>query len=231
MLRILPTVYRLIWNSGDMAESGTVTIKVLSGVKDVAGNLLPANVTQNSTGTKRIIAVNCGTRYGGDLSGYTLMYTPPFNSDNGFQGNEPAVYLNTSTPTSSTVGGIARSFVLNPAPEAVYQTYRHHWSNPATISYSIPNIPLGNKTVRLHFAEIYFNSIGEQIFDIRINGSLVYDDFDILAQTAGDKNEAYILEVPNVAGGGSINVELVPQPSWFTGVYNATINGIEIMKP
>src|SRR5580765_602915 len=84
VLRIKPTVYRLLWNSGDIATSGTVTIKVLSGVKDVAGNLLPANVTQNSTGTKRIVAINAGN-YALDSTG--INYLPPYFADHWqFQG-------------------------------------------------------------------------------------------------------------------------------------------------
>jgi hypothetical protein len=192
---------------------------------------LPANVTQNTTGTKRIIAVNCGS--GLDLTGYPFFYAPPFNSDNGFQGNEPATYLTSSTPTTATTSAIDRSGVVNPAPEAVYQSIRHHWSNPATISYSIPNIPSGNKTVRLHFAEIYYNLTGDQVFDIWLyhpQGSLVYDNFDILAQTGGVKNKAYVLDLLNVSHDGSIGVQLVPQLGW-TGVYNAAISGIEILKP
>lgn len=231
VLRILPTVYRLIWNSGDMVETGTVTIKVLSGVKDVAGNLVPANVTQNTAGTKRIIAVNCGNNYGPDLDGYVLLYAPPFNSDNGFQANEQAVYLTSSAARGFVTAAIDRSGVANPAPEAVYQTIRLHWGDPSpfSISYSVPVSP-GNKTARLHFAETYFSLVGEQVFDIKINGTLVYDNFDILAQTGGVQNKAYILEVPNVAHAGFINVELVSQQG-ATGLYNVAINGIEIVKP
>ena len=67
---------------------------------------------------------------------------------------------------------------------AVYQTTRSEWYNQSFISYSIPAIPTGSYTVRLHFAQIYFSNVGDEVFNIYINGSLVYAGFDILARTS-----------------------------------------------
>jgi hypothetical protein len=88
--------------------------------------------------------------------------------------------------------------------------------------------------VRFHFAELYYNNIGDEIFDIYVNGALVYHYFDVLAHTGGVKSKAYILEVANITpigpSGDNITVDLVPQLG-NGGVFNASINGIEIVKP
>lgn len=142
-----------------------------------------------------------------------------------------ADYVYFSVPSTYTTSTIDTSGVSNPAPQGVYQTIRHRWSDASTIYYYIPNIPSGTKTIRLHFAEIYFNFIGDQVFDIRFNGSVVYSNFDILAQTGGMKNKAYVFEFSaSPTPGGAMPIELAPKLG-NGGVYNAAINGIEILKP
>ena len=231
VIRILPNTYRLIWNAGDIATSGIVTVKVLNGISDVAGNLVAANTTRNSAGTKRIIGINCGNGASIYTTGEELYYTPPFVSDSGFQGNERAFYLTSNTTVYNRVDDTVQTlYVTNPAPDGVYLTIRPQWSGPSPISYSIP-VPAGTYTVRLHFGEIYFNStsIGLQVFDIKVNGVLEYDDFDILYFAAEDT--AYIYEVTGVSpSGGTIDIDIVPEMA-YDGYYRAAINGIEIVKP
>ncbi|MCI0747452.1 MAG: S8 family serine peptidase [Verrucomicrobia subdivision 3 bacterium] len=243
VLRIMPTVYRLVWNSGDIIASGTVTIKVLSGVKDVAGNLLPANVTRNTAGTKRIIAVNLGrTSNNGASFDDAIEYLPPFDNDNGFQGNEQSIAVQLSSSTKPAVyyniNAINRSGLTDPAPEKVYQSIRVRWDDydPETstepISYGL-EVPQPNGTfytVRLHFAEIYWNNmIGYQVFDICVNNVLQYENFDIRA-VAGAANRAYIYEVTIQAFASPVNIKLVPKMG-IDGQYRAAINAIEIVKP
>ena len=113
-------------------------------------------------------------------------HVPPFDPDNDFQGNEwMADYLYGTNPSTYTTSSIDRSGVTSPAPEGVYQTIRYSWSSPYTIYYYLPNIPAGTKTIRLHFAEIYFNNTGDQVFDIVFNGTVVYSNFDILCPNGG----------------------------------------------
>jgi len=231
VIRILPTVYRLVWTSGDMATSGTVTIKALggaSGVKDVAGNYMANDTTQNTTGTKRVLGINCGNR----LDGIQFQYTPPYVADNGFQGNESLPLLTSQTPIVSTSSNIDLSGVTDPAPVAVYQATRSSWYNGSYIQHAIHNFPNGTYTVRLHFAQLYFSNVGDEVFDIRLNGSLAYSGFDILAHTGGQKYKAYIATFTNVNPyeGDTMIVELDPVLG-SSGWYNASICGIEILKP
>ena len=227
VLRISPTVYRLIWASGDMAPSGTVTIQASSLIKDVAGNAL-TTTSRNSTGTKRIIGVNCGNQ-SDPADGYQFQYTPPFLTDNGFQGNEALSFLTSDTPKTYTATNITTSGVTDPAPMAVYQTIRNEWYNQSFITYSIPNVPTGSYTVRLHFAQIYFNNVGDEVFDIYINGSLAYAGFDILGLTS--KYTAYIRNFTSISPvSNTTTVELRPVLG-SSGFYNASICGIKVVKP
>ncbi len=122
---------------------------------------------------------------------------------------------NTYTVTST----INVSGVTNPAPAAVYQSER--WG-PST--YTFPSLTAGKSyTVRLHFAEIYFNAAGKRKFNVDINGTRQLTDFDVFA-AAGANNKAVVKEytiTPN-----SSNQIIIA----FTNgaLDNAKISGIEV---
>ncbi len=173
VIRITPSAYRLIWTAGAVAESGTVTIAAASSIKDVAGNLLYGTLSRNSTGTKRIIAINGGSPYG--TQGVGNYYAPPFVSDNGFQGNEPYPVLTLTSGMNAQYwfdSSVDLSGVVNPAPMPVYQTSRviYYDYYGQVISYAIP-VPAGSYTLRLHFCQNYWNDVGDERFDIYVNGS------------------------------------------------------------
>jgi hypothetical protein len=52
--------------------------------------------------------------------------------------------------------------------------------------------------VRLDFAEIHWNAVNRRLFDVRINGALVLNDFDVF-RAAGAKNKAVRREFQAVA--------------------------------
>src|SRR5512140_665289 len=90
-----------------------------------------------------------------------------FVADTDFSGGTS--YSNTDPITTSGVS--------NPAPQAVYQSERY-----GNFSYTIPNLTAGaNYTVRLHFAEIFWNSAGQRVFNVSINGTPVLSNVDIFA--------------------------------------------------
>jgi len=236
VLRIKPTVYRLIWNAGDMATTGTVTIKVLgvNGVKDVAGNYMAIDTTQNTTGTKRVIGINAGN-YALDNTG-GINYTGPwyeawFNDHWKFQGNEVLWnFLPSGGIPNYTYTTIDTSRVTDPAPQAVYATHRRSTAAGVTLSYSIPGIPLVAQNVRFHFAEFYYNNIGDQVFDIKINGTVVYPNYDILGSTYQITKYQATTQTFSVTPGmdGLITINLVPKSSVY---WTASVNGIEVLKP
>ncbi len=136
----------------------------------------------------------------------------PFVADTDYSGGSVGV---------STTGAIDTSGVSNPAPQAVYQTNR---VGPS-FSYTVPNLaPGGTYTVRLHFAETYWTSAGQRVFNVSLNGQQVLSNFDIFA-AAGAANKAVVEQFTVTASSsGTITLQ-------FTAVKdNAQINGIEILS-
>ena len=121
--------------------------------------------------------------------------------------------------TYSTTASIDTSGVSNPAPQAVYQTERF-----GNFTYTFPNLKPGAQyTVRMHFAEIYWTSSGQRLFNVAINGQQVLTNFDIYA-TAGAANKAIVEQFTATAdANGQITIQ-------FTSVKdNAKISGIEVL--
>ncbi len=84
--------------------------------------------------------------------------------------------------------------VADPAPQEVYQTERY-----GDFTYTIGGLqPNNTYTVRLHFAEIYFNQPNQRVFDVAIQGLPVLTNFDIVA-TAGGPNIAIVESFPATA--------------------------------
>jgi subtilisin family serine protease len=241
VIRLAPSKYRLVWNAGGMVV-GTVTIST-SGLKDVAGNALASPTSRSSTGTKAIELVNGG-------SSTVLPYgssdprTPWLSDDVGFWVGNQFIKYNASQVgyTGSTSSSINLSGVTGPAPEAVYQTARMAWYTDGTpsqwLTMKLPGVlPYESCKVRLHFSEMYWSNIGDQIFNLRINNSNPgnypdYWNYDILGQTSGVQNKAAIVEFTVTNGSGPLRIDLEQRPS--SGqfpYYNATLNGVEVLRP
>ena len=132
----------------------------------------------------------------------------PFSADANFSGGT----------TSSTTQTITVAGQPNPAPMAVYQTERY-----GNTTYTIPGgAPGAPYTVRLHFAEIYWNAAGKRKFNVSVNGTSVLSNFDIYA-AAGGQNKGIVREfTTNASGTGQVVIQL------STVLDNATVNGIEV---
>lgn len=110
------------------------------------------------------------------------------------------------------------SGVTNAAPMTVYQDARQ-----GNFTYTLAGfVPGSSHTVRLHFAETYFSTVGSRTFNISINGTQVITNFDIFA-AAGAKNKAVIQELTgNADSSGTFVVT-------FTSVVNnSLLSAIEI---
>jgi hypothetical protein len=132
----------------------------------------------------------------------------PFISDVDFQGGSIVSHNNV----------IDLSGVTNAAPMAVYQDARQ-----GNFTYTLAGfVPGSSHTVRLHFAETYFSTVGSRTFNISINGTQVRTNFDIVA-AAGAKNKAVKQELTeNADSTGNFVVT-------FTSVVNnALLSAVEI---
>ena len=134
----------------------------------------------------------------------------PFVADEDFSGGSTINHANT----------IDLSGVTNPAPIAVYQAAR-----TGNFTYTIPGFnPNSTQTVRLHFAETFFNSAGSRTFNVSINGTQVLTNFDIFA-TAGAQNKAVVEQFTVNANSSG---QYVAQ---FTSVVNnSLLSGIEVVS-
>ena len=180
-------------------NGGAQYFYTLSAVNS-AGESAPSSAVSAIIPATPASAVNCG----GSASA-------SFAADGGFTGG-----------SANSVGSpIDTTGLVNPAPQSVYQTNRF-----GNHSYTLGGLTGGGSyTVRLHFAETYWEAIGARVFHININGVRAQSDFDIFA-TAGAKNKAVIREFPATANaGGQIAVQFV------TVTDNAQVNGIEIYAP
>jgi hypothetical protein len=107
--------------------------------------------------------------------------------------------------------------VRNTATPALYQTQRY---NIGVVQYQFA-APNGTYTVTLKFAETYFTSAGQRVFNIVLNGQQVAANFDIAA-AAGGSNTAIDLSYPVNVTNGQILIQLTPV------VQNPEINALEI---
>jgi hypothetical protein len=66
----------------------------------------------------------------------------------------------------------------SPAPANIYQGERYG----SSFVYTLPKLTPGKVyTVRLHFAETYYKTVGGREFNVLINGQQVLTSFDIVA--------------------------------------------------
>ncbi len=128
-------------------------------------------------------------------------------------------FVSNGTWTSVTSRAIGTAGLANPAPQAVYQSQR----TGASIAYTIPGLtPGATYGVRLDFAEMWWSSPGQRVFNISINTTPVLSNFDIVA-TAGAPYKAVAESFSATASAkGSISIVLTAVTD------NATVNGIEI---
>jgi hypothetical protein len=125
--------------------------------------------------------------------------------DNGFVGG--GAYVNNNT-------------VRNTPTPAIYQSERY--GTPGTVEYKY-SLADGTYTVNLKFAEIWFTSPGQRVYNIVVNGQQVFANFDPLAISGGPNmaiDEQYQATVTN----GTLDIQLTPVVS------NPKISAIEIFQ-
>ncbi len=125
------------------------------------------------------------------------------------------------TVAAPSAAAVNTNGLVNPAPQAVYQTERY-----GNFTYTFSGLTSGAVyVVRLHFAEFYWTNVGQRRFNVSINGSQVLTNFDIIAATGG-QNIATIREFTVTANpSGQIVI------AYTTVTDNAKSSGIEIIAP
>jgi regulation of enolase protein 1 (concanavalin A-like superfamily) len=123
--------------------------------------------------------------------------------------------------TFSVSNPIGTVGVVGPAPQAVYQSERY-----GVFTYTIPGLTPGALyNVRMHFAEIFFNSPGQREFNVAINGRQVLTNFDV-DSAAGGPDQAIV--EPFLARADSQGRMIV---QFTLGVADlAKLSGIEVLR-
>ncbi|MEM7164727.1 MAG: malectin domain-containing carbohydrate-binding protein [Planctomycetota bacterium] len=110
--------------------------------------------------------------------------------DDGTQVWSPDLGFDLATSATFTVS----NSIAGTSAEAVYQSGRFP-SPGATTAYAI-GVPNGNYRVQLHFAEIFFDTAGQRVFDVAVEGCAALAQYDIysaaLAATAAGNNYAVV---------------------------------------
>jgi len=183
--------------------NGAITISLTPLIENPAMNaieILPAT-TSSATPTTSTVAVARINACGG-------AYTDPsgnvWSADYGFGAGS-------CDNSTTSIGGTTA--------QALYQNQR--WSNDA-LTYQIP-VANGTYTVNLKFAELYFTSAGQRVFNIVINGQTVVNGFDMVA-AAGGAGKAIDKSFQVSVTGGVITITLNPS------VQQPAINAIELLK-
>lgn len=94
--------------------------------------------------------------------------------------------------------------ILGTIDSPLYQTVRYNSAGPVAYQFAVPN---GSYSVLLKFAEPYFTSAGQRVFNVALNGTTVRDRLDVFA-TAGGIDRALDLSFPVLVSAGQITVVL-----------------------
>jgi hypothetical protein len=130
------------------------------------------------------------------------------------QGNsadwDPVPHVNGSVPATT--------------PSAIFDHEMWSPNDSPPLTYTLPVTPGTNVGVRLYFANRYTGTSqpGQRVFNVRINGNLVLDHYDIVADAGDQTGEMKVFNVQAPAN-GQITISLSHL------VENPLINGIELI--
>jgi N-acetylneuraminic acid mutarotase len=167
------------WSLGVGAHTVTATPYTGANAGGTAGAALTIGLTIVD-GVSDTYRVNAG---GSVVSG-----TPNWSADT---SGAPSTYVNaaaTGNKTAAIGTAIDTSHPSLPAgtPGSLFQSERWDPAGGAEMQWSFP-VPPGSYEVRIYFAEIYFTSPGQRAFDVFVEGNLVLDNYDIVADVGARK--------------------------------------------
>ena len=132
--------------------------------------------------------------------------------------------------TASTANAISTTGVVNPAPQACYQSLRY-MNNGTTVPlfYVLPSLtPGATYKIRLHWATYSDGGAGRRSINVLVNGAPVLSHLDVYA-TAGGDLKAIVREVSGIADGAGNVVLAFTSDAGFMFA-SAFINAIEVLN-
>lgn len=176
-----------------------------------------------------------GTIWVGSLSKKIMVFEPiepvstifPFRINAG--GPETTYNSDVFIADQNYISGTTYSNASAVVP-TLYQTERTN--TQPNFEYEIP-VPNGNYIMTLHFAEIYWGATGggvlgtgQRIFDVSIEGSLVLDNYDIIADVGSETAVTKSFNVTVSDGNLNLNVSSLTSSG---GVNQPKISAIEVL--
>lgn len=218
---------------GTFSKSISIALADLPPDASIYYTLNGADPTQNSTLYTKPFTITASTTVKAKAFKTGLVTSPTASATFTLNNNTPTYQINSGGGAAApyaadnfvtgggvymTSGTVDTSLVSQPAPQNVYLSER--WG-PCT--YTFPNLTALSYTVRLHFAEIYWNAPAQRVFNVTINGASVLSNFDIVAAT-GSNFKAICKEFtarPDANGNITVQLQSV--------VDNPKISGIELI--
>ena len=145
-----------------------------------------------------------------DLAGSTVDNNPDPNAiriNSGANPGKTVTYNGAAWTWDKFVTGGGTFFSAQEIANTTYDSLFYWERIGPSFTYDIPlgNLNANSYVVELHFAEIFFNNPSNRVMDVSIEGALVLDDFDIVAE-AGTR--AAIVKKFEIAppGDGTISI-------------------------
>jgi hypothetical protein len=163
---------------------GLITIQFTAG----SANYPKVSAIQITQGSDNPQTSSSAIRVHAGAGAYTDSLGQTWSADTGFSGG--SVYDSTKP-------------INNTADPTLYQSERY---GEFSYQFAVPN---GNYNVDLKFAEIYWTSAGERIFNVAINGTQVLTNFDIVA-AAGAPLTAIDVNFAVAVTSGTVTIQFIP---------------------
>lgn len=213
----------------ELMSDGTLDNFTPTFLDNIGGNTLGITCNGDSE-------VFPGTIWAGTLNGKLVVFEPqepsPISAPYRINAGGPNVTDNGNLFLADQffIDGQAFSNTSALVPP-LYQTEHNHSSQP-DFEYQIP-IANGNYDVVLHFAEIFWGAtdgspggVGSRVFDVSIEGALVLDDYDIIADVGSETSVAKTFTVTVNDGYLSLNFSALAATG---GVNEPKVSAIEIL--
>ncbi len=210
-----------IWTIGAVVNGGSASIDIEVTVEDVAAMDQVTPIYRVNVGGPTVAAADgSALAWSGDQGNF------------GDAANSPYLAANsTGTTTYSGSAGSAHPGAIDmsdpsvpaSAPVSVFNTERYDTSSAPEMLWQF-DVAAGTLVeVTLLFAELYsgVDAAGERVFDVMMEGGLVFDDVDPFA-TAGAKGAFALTDRVVVGADGVLDIEFIH------GVENPALKGIEI---
>ncbi|MFA9390358.1 MAG: endo-1,4-beta-xylanase [Prolixibacteraceae bacterium] len=158
-----------------------------------------------------------GEPFSGPVSVRMVKHEYPFGI--AFDFYEGTTSMGNSYNTSATIQADADA--------EIYQTER--WND--YLAYAIPVVSGKEYKLTLKFAEIYADAGNSRLFDVKVEGDLFLDDYDVFTE-AGGKNMAKDTSITLIATDNSLNIELnaVKDNAMIKGIVVEEIGGDVLIR-